>query len=148
MDAATTPGMRANGPQPSASSAARGEVPVCTDRATRSEAVSGTGRKGHVCARIRAVPAAAHLFELVEVLVHLGAPCPHSRKSTRRSWCSTHSHSGCPRIEPEERLRQDGVLSGLGACGAHGNGAQLLPIKEGIKRELLTGYEAARAKTW
>jgi hypothetical protein len=36
----------------------------------------------------------------------------------------------------------------MGACGAHGKGAQLLPIKEDIKRELLTGCEAARAKTW
>jgi hypothetical protein len=81
MVAATTPGMRGIGPKPSASFAASGELPVCTDRATRSEAVSGTERKGHIGAQIRAVPAAAQPTKLIEVVVHLGAPCPHSSEA-------------------------------------------------------------------
>ena len=68
LPAATCPS-----PVAAARSAAHTEVPVSTGRATMVSE-SGMGREG---AQVRAVPAFEDPCALVEVVVHLGAPCPH-----------------------------------------------------------------------
>ena len=61
---------------------------------------------------------------------------PPLTQSTRRRRRMTHGDGGCARIEHEQHWRADRGESGLGAGVAHGEGAHLLGMKEGIIAEV------------
>ena len=70
---------------------------------------------------------------------------PPLTQRTRRRRRSARGHGGCTKIEPKEHPRADRAASGMGARLAHGKGAHLLEIKEGIIAVLPARCEPARA---
>ena len=102
--------------------------------------VSGMGREG---AQIRVVPAAARPRALLEVVVHLGAPCPHWRKPPATAGAGHTAVAGVRRLCWKSAYKGEEAVSEVRASVGNGDRAHGLEVKVGIDRELLTRSEAA-----
>jgi len=131
--AATTPSTGTVGAAPSASAAARIEVPASTDRPQEVR----RPQAGWAAMRPNSTfPGDCAPFVARQSRSSSGGTMPPLTQSTRRRRRMTHGDGRCARIEHEQHWRADRGESGLGAGVAHGAGAHLLGMKEGIIAEV------------